>query len=91
MAGAKLPMLAVSLGDCLSEPALALLNVGGLSPTLAAEIVDGQVWISWSDAAYHLQATPVLSSSAVWTNLFRGSPYPVSSGPGPLFFRLANR
>jgi hypothetical protein len=89
-AGPKLPLLKVSLGGCEAEPALALLNVGGLSPTLSAELVTNEVWLSWNDAAYHLQATPALSSSAVWTNFGGSTPRNVSFGPGPMFFRLAN-
>jgi hypothetical protein len=49
-----------------------------------------QVEVSWTDANYHLQATPVLVPSAVWTNVSGASPLSIPIGPSTLFFRLTN-
>lgn len=88
--GPKLPSLLVNLGGCAAEPALVRVNVAGFSPRLDVRQVGSQVELSWTDEAYHLQATPVLSSTSVWTNVPGAAPISLPIGPGMLFFRLVN-
>ena len=88
--GPKLPSLLVNLGGCEAEPALVAVNVAGFPPRLDVQRVGSQVELSWTDGAYHLQATPVLSSTSVWTNVPGAAPISVPIGPGMLFFRLVN-
>jgi PKD repeat protein len=88
--GPKLPTLKVTLSGCEAEPALALVNVGDTGVQLNAQRSGGDVVLSWSDFAYHLQASPTVTPLTVWTNVPGASPVTVPIGTGSLFFRLAN-
>lgn len=88
-AGAKLPALTVSLGGCSGNRALALLSISTPAPApLEVQRTGAKVILSWTNAAFHLQAAPALSAPSAWTNVPGASPCMLTIGPGPLFFRL---
>jgi hypothetical protein len=63
--GDKLVSLQVSLGGCQTEPAVQILHVG--IPSLTAEMVDGQLVLSWEGAGFHLQERTDLQPATSWT------------------------
>jgi len=89
--GPKFPRLIVTLGDCHTEPAVLLLNVGSSVPRLNIQPAGDQAVLWWTDAAFRLQASPLLGPAAVWTNIPGASAVSTPTGPGSLFFRLTNR
>ena len=88
-AGAQLPTLTVNYSGCDSAPAVMLLNVSmPVSPRLNIQRVGPDVLLTWSDAAFRLQATTNLLPSVVWENVAGASPVTLPIEPGAKFFRL---
>jgi uncharacterized repeat protein (TIGR01451 family) len=63
--GDQMVTLQVSLGDCPSDPAVQIVTVG--VPTLNAQVVDGQLVLSWKGDGYHLQEAGVLQPGTAWS------------------------
>jgi uncharacterized repeat protein (TIGR01451 family) len=63
--GDKMVTLQVSLGGCQSDPAVQILTVG--VPSLNAEVLGGQLLLSWQGNGYHLQERGDLQSGTPWT------------------------
>jgi uncharacterized repeat protein (TIGR01451 family) len=63
--GDQMVTLQVSLGDCPSDPAVQIVTVG--VPTLNAQLVDGQLVLSWQGNGYHLQERGDLQPGTSWS------------------------
>jgi uncharacterized repeat protein (TIGR01451 family) len=63
--GNQLVTLQVSLGGCTSDPAVQIVTVG--VPILNAQVLDGQLVLSWSGGGYHLQERGDLQPGTSWT------------------------
>jgi len=63
--GDQMVTLQVSLGDCPSDPAVQVLTVG--VPTLNAQVVDGQLVLTWQGDGYHLQQSTSLQTATAWS------------------------
>ncbi len=63
--GDQMVSLQVSLGDCPSDPAVQVVTVG--VPILNAQVVDGQLVLSWEGDGYHLQERGDWHSGTTWS------------------------
>ncbi len=64
--GPQMVTLQVSLGDCMSDPAVQIITVG--IPLLTAELDDnGNLVLSWQGTGYHLQQRADLQPGTPWT------------------------
>jgi hypothetical protein len=63
--GDNMVSLQVSLGDCPSDPAVHIVTAG--VPSLNAQVIDGQLLLSWQGNGYHLQERADLQPGTAWS------------------------
>jgi uncharacterized repeat protein (TIGR01451 family) len=63
--GDQMVTLQVTLGGCESDTAVQIVTAG--LPTLNADVVDGQLVLSWVGDGYHLQARGDLQPATAWS------------------------
>lgn len=58
--------------------------------TLSAELIGGNVVVSWTPAGGHLESSPTLGANANWTQVGTTSPVTLPATGATMFFRVVN-